>query len=122
MNDATIPITYATITRASTHILRYRHPTPQEIIHRIVSHVSYESGVTQSEIYSPVRTDRIARARQIVMFLARELAGLSYATIGDELGKRDHGTVMHGHRAVRERMDVEPVTRKQVTKLMEELR
>ena len=30
------------------------------------------------------------------MYLCREVAGLSFPKIGEEFGKRDHTTVMHG--------------------------
>jgi chromosomal replication initiator protein len=42
-----------------------------------------------------IRTKEIAEARQIAMYLARELTGLSLPKIGDGFGGRDHTTVIH---------------------------
>ena len=34
------------------------------------------------------------------MYLCREVAGMSFPKIGDEFGKRDHTTVMHGYNKI----------------------
>jgi chromosomal replication initiator protein len=49
-----------------------------------------------SELASRQRTRIIALARQLAMYLARELTDASLIQIGDSLGGRDHTTVMHG--------------------------
>lgn len=67
----------------------------------IVEAVSEATGIPTQHILSKKRTARIARARQIVMFEARQ-AGLSYHQIGTALG-RDHTTIMHGIRMEKKR-------------------
>jgi chromosomal replication initiator protein len=47
------------------------------------------------DLSAKVRTEKIATARQVAMFLARELTGASLPKIGDEFGGRDHTTVIH---------------------------
>jgi chromosomal replication initiator protein len=47
------------------------------------------------DLSAKVRTEKIATARQVAMFLARELTGASLPKIGDEFGGRDHTTVLH---------------------------
>lgn len=56
-------------------------------------------GVSRSELLSAARSSRIARARQLAMYLARELTPLSLAQIAREFD-RDHSTVIHAVRAV----------------------
>jgi chromosomal replication initiator protein len=56
-------------------------------------------GVTRVELLSATRTPRVARARQLAMYLARELTPLSLAQIAREFD-RDHSTVIHAVRAV----------------------
>jgi len=51
------------------------------------------------------------------MFLARQLTEGSLNTIGEAFGGRDHGTVMHACRAVKDRMEVDPQVRQTVDKL-----
>jgi chromosomal replication initiator protein len=51
--------------------------------------------VSSTELASKSRTKEIANARQICMYLARELTNMSLPRIGESFGNRDHTTVMH---------------------------
>lgn len=53
-----------------------------------------------ADLKSPRRTATIVRARQIAMYLAKELTCISYPEIGRKFGGRDHTTVMHAHRKI----------------------
>jgi len=66
--------------------------------------VSSVLGVPREDLLSPRRTPRVARARQLAMFLARELTPLSLAQIAREFD-RDHSTVLHAIRAVSQRLE-----------------
>ncbi len=52
-------------------------------------------GLSLTEICSKTRTKEVANARQVCMYLARELTTLSLPKIGESFGNRDHSTVMH---------------------------
>ncbi len=52
-------------------------------------------GVRLDDLTAKIRTEKIANARQVAMFLARELTGASLPKIGLEFGGRDHTTVLH---------------------------
>lgn len=56
-------------------------------------------------IFSKSRVRDINDARQIIMYLSNKLTGLSSVAIGNKL-KRQHGTVLHGITAVKERISV----------------
>ena len=47
----------------------------------------------------------IAEARQVAMYLTREMAKLSLVEVGKAFGDRDHGTVIHACKVVNARMD-----------------
>jgi chromosomal replication initiator protein len=55
------------------------------------------------------------------MYLARELTKGSLSEIGDAFGGRDHGTVLHAHRLVKERMKKEEKVRQTVAFLEAQL-
>jgi len=57
-----------------------------------------------ADMTSKRRPQNIAFPRQIAMYLSRELTKSSLAEIGEAFGGRDHGTVLHAHRLVRDRM------------------
>ena len=61
-----------------------------------------------ADMVSRKRPAGIAQARQVAMYLARELTGESYQEIGQAFGGRDHGTVMHACRTTEKRMQEDP--------------
>ena len=58
--------------------------------------VSDHFNVSVSELKGSRRNARTAGARQIVMYLCRQMTDASLQSIGDLLGGRDHSTVNHG--------------------------
>ena len=67
------------------------------------------------------RPENIAFPRQIAMYLARQLTQGSLNTIGEAFGGRDHGTVLHACRAVKDRMEVDSQVRHVVGRLENQL-
>jgi chromosomal replication initiator protein len=55
------------------------------------------------------------------MYLCRELTDLSLPAIGQRFGGRDHTTVLHAHRRMRNRMLTDDSTRQVVDKILAEL-
>lgn len=72
-------------------------------IENIVKKVSQISKVKEHEIVGKSRKMEIAEARQVSMFLCREVMGLSLSNIGMFFGGRDHTTVMHALKTVGEK-------------------
>jgi chromosomal replication initiator protein len=67
------------------------------------------------------RPENIAFPRQIAMFLSRHLTESSLSAIGEAFGGRDHGTVMHACRLVKDRMEVDANVRQVVSYLEKQL-
>jgi chromosomal replication initiator protein len=65
----------------------------------------------------PGKTKHVAQARQIAMYLCRELTDLSLPRIGQVFGGRDHTTVMHAERKIRKEMAERRRTYDQVQEL-----
>jgi chromosomal replication initiator protein len=63
------------------------------------------------------RPENIAFPRQIAMYLSRQLTQHSLNVIGEAFGGRDHGTVLHACRAVKDRMEVDAQVRQVVQRL-----
>ncbi len=57
--------------------------------------------LTIDDLCGPSKTKAIAFARQIAMYLCRELTELTLPTIGKTFGGRDHTTVMHAAKKIR---------------------
>ncbi|HRY11446.1 MAG TPA: helix-turn-helix domain-containing protein, partial [Candidatus Nanopelagicales bacterium] len=58
-------------------------------------------GISVDDLEGPSRSKTLVAARQIAMYLCRELTDLSLPAIGAEFGNRDHTTVMHADRKIR---------------------
>ncbi len=64
-------------------------------IERIIKIVSEFYNIDAEEIKGDKRSQSVAQARQISIYLARNLTNLSLKEIGNDFGKRDHSTILH---------------------------
>jgi chromosomal replication initiator protein len=76
--------------------------------------------VKLADMTSRRRPEHIAFARQVAMFLCRELTSLSLNAIGEQF-RRDHGTVLHACRLVRNRMEVDSHVKETIDLLLRQL-
>ena len=74
-------------------------------------------GLTIEDICGTSRSRVLVTARQIAMYLCRELTDMSLPKIGQLFGGRDHTTVMHADRKIRNLMAERRSTYNQVTEL-----
>jgi chromosomal replication initiator protein len=71
-------------------------PDPRQVQEAVAARL----GLSVDEILSPTRSAPVARARQLAMYLTRELTDLSLPAIAQAFNRRDHTTVMHAIRKV----------------------
>ncbi|MCX5110772.1 chromosomal replication initiator protein DnaA [Streptomyces sp. NBC_00378] len=74
-------------------------------------------GLTVDDLCGTSRSRVLVTARQIAMYLCRELTDLSLPKIGAQFGGRDHTTVMHADRKIRALMAERRSIYNQVTEL-----
>jgi len=74
-------------------------------------------GLSIEDLCGSSRSRVLVTARQIAMYLCRELTDLSLPKIGQAFGGRDHTTVMHANRKIRELMAERRSIYNQVTEL-----
>ncbi|MEI7731609.1 MAG: chromosomal replication initiator protein DnaA [Verrucomicrobiota bacterium] len=87
----------------------------------IQKRVAAHFDIRLADMTSRRRPENIAFPRQIAMFLSRQMTESSLNTIGEAFGGRDHGTVLHACRLVKDRMDVDANVRKVVQHLEKQL-
>ena len=92
--------------------------TPETIIHTTAEYF----GFTVAELNSKSRTRALVTSRQIAMYLLRELTEMSLPKIGELMGGRDHTTVIHAERKIRELMAERREIYNQVTELTNTMR
>lgn len=83
----------------------------------IMSQTAAYFGISLDDLRSTSRTHTLVTARQIAMYLCRELTELSLPKIGQEFGGKDHTTVMHADRKIRKLMSERRSIYNQVTEL-----
>ena len=88
----------------------------------ILAETSRYFNISPEELISPNRNRSVATARQIAMYLCRELTDLSLPRIGQRFGGRDHSTVMHATAKIRGLMAEQRATYTQIQELTSRIR
>ena len=95
-----------------------RHAISIEVIQKKVAE---HFDIRLADMTSKRRPENIAFPRQIAMFLSRSMTENSLSAIGEAFGGRDHGTVLHACRLVKDRMEVDANVRQVVHYLEKQL-
>ena len=88
----------------------------------IISVASEYFDVTPDELRSASRSRPLVNARQISMYLCRELTDLSLPKIGERFGGRDHSTVVHATHKIKDQMQERQSAYEQVRELTQRVR
>ncbi|MER5521845.1 chromosomal replication initiator protein DnaA [Streptomyces sp. NPDC002763] len=91
--------------------------TPEISATAIMAATADYFGLTVDDLCGSSRGRQLVTARQIAMYLCRELTDLSLPKIGAQFGNRDHTTVMHADRKIRALMAERRSIYNQVTEL-----
>ncbi|CAN5393704.1 chromosomal replication initiator protein DnaA [soil metagenome] len=79
-------------------------------------------GLSVEELCSSTRTRALVNARQIAMYLTRELTELSLPKIGEAFGGRDHSTVIHANKKIQALIKERPATFEQIQDLTSQIK
>ncbi|MBO6003909.1 MAG: chromosomal replication initiator protein DnaA [Aeriscardovia sp.] len=91
---------------------------PREIIAAVASYFR----LAPADLLSSKRVKEVASARQIAMYICREMTGLPLANIGQAFGGRDHTTVIHACQKISEEMTEKRMVYDQVSAITVRLR
>ena len=99
--------TMATTQAAISDILNNDQPPPVTI-EKIIDEVAKTYNVTAEAVRSSKRSANVSNARQVAIYVAREITQLPLESIGAEFGGRDHSTVVYALSKVKENMGEDP--------------
>ncbi len=88
---------------------------------KLLNTVCYFLNVKPKDVLSPKRRKDVVKARQIIAYFAREKLHESYPNIGKKLGNRNHTTAIHSYNKVKEKLNNEENTRKEIEIILQEL-
>jgi len=73
-------------------------------IEDVIQTVSNFYNIEEDKIYSKTRKRNIVKPRQVVMFILREDYSFAYPAIGEKIGGRDHTTVIHSYKKIKDEL------------------
>lgn len=102
-------------------ILNNDQPPPLTV-EKIIEEVARTFGVTAEDIRSSKRNSNISKARQIAIYVVREITQLSMNLIGDEFGGRDHSTIVYAVKQVEKDMSKDTKVKSMVEDIIKNIR
>lgn len=115
------PMSIATAQIAISDILNNDQPPPVTI-EKIIEEVARTFSVTPQDIRSSKRSSAISNARQISMYIVREITQLPLTSIGDEFGGRDHSTIVYALQQVEKTLAKDKKTKAMVEDIIKNIR
>lgn len=106
---------------AISDILNNDQPPPVTV-EKIINEVARTFGVTADDIRSSKRSSTISAARQISMYVVREITQMSLSSIGDEFGGRDHSTIVYAIQQAEKNIKKDPPTKATVEDIIKNIR
>lgn len=91
-------------------------------IEKIQNEVGNFYGVSVKEMKGTKRVQNIVLARQVAMYLAREMTDNSLPKIGKEFGGRDHTTALHAYNKIKNMLDKDDNLRLEITTIRNKIR
>ncbi len=85
----------------------------KDVIKTIAEYYSMEEGL----IYNKTRQKNVVKPRQVAMYVLREDFDISFPTIGEKLGGRDHTTVIHSCEKIKKDLKVDPILLKEIEEI-----
>lgn len=111
-----LPITLDSAKEALKDLLAVQNR--QITIENIQKTVADYYKIKVAEMFSKKRSRNVARPRQMAMAIAKELTPLSLPDIGEAFGGRDHTTVLHGYRKIKELRASDPIVNRDFNALI----
>lgn len=102
-------------------ILNDNQPVPVTV-ERIISEVGRTYGISPTDIRSNKRSANISLARQVSVYVVREITQMSMSSIGEEFGNRDHSTIVYAVQQVDKNMNNDTKFRETVEDIIKNIR
>jgi chromosomal replication initiator protein len=98
---------------AASRCARAVRPT----IHSIARLSAKYFGLKPGDLTSSTRRRAVVQARNVAIYLARQVSGNSLTQLGEYFGGRDHTTILHGYRTIESRSRTDPTIRQALSEL-----
>lgn len=114
-------ITINVAQKTISDILNNDQPPPLTV-EKIIEEVAHTFGITSEDIRSSKRNSNFSNARQIAIYVVREVTSLSMKVIGEEFGGRDHSTIVYAIGQIEKNMSKDPKLKSTVDDIIKNIR
>ena len=101
--------------------MNHSQPTPVTV-DKIIEEVARTYLVAPEDIRSQKRNSVISTARQVSIYIVREITQMSMVEIGQTFGGRDHSTIVYALRQMESKLERDPRTRDTVDDIIKNIR
>ena len=101
------------IIKKAVRIIENKPITIEEIIAKVCEHYKMDESV----LHTKSRKREIVQVRQVAMFLAKKHTDISTSKIGHLIGNRDHATVLHACKIMKDLVEVDKEIRADIEKI-----
>ena len=116
-----LPPSIAVASSAVKDITSENEPTPV-VFDKVIKEISREFNVSEEDILSKKRMEAITFARQIAMYVMREVTDLSLPEIGQTFNGRDHSTVHHAIHKIDEKVKTNPALKSRIDSVIKNVK
>ena len=92
--------------------------TIEDVVAKVCAYYNLDERIIQSK----TRKKEVVLTRQSAMYLAKKLTDLSTAKIGKMIGNRDHATVLHSYKTIKDCVEVDKELRETIDKIEKEIK
>ena len=114
------PVNIVTAQTAISDIINNSQPTPVTV-DKIIEEVARTYQVTPEDIRSQKRNAAVSKARQVAMYVVREITSMPMVEIGQTFGGQDHSTVVYALHQMEDRLEKEAHTKDTVEDIIKNI-
>lgn len=86
-------------------------------VKEVIKLVTEFYNISEDSIFDKTRKKEVVKPRQVIMYILREDFNLSFPSIGEKMGGRDHTTVIHSCEKIKEDLKTNPVLISEISQL-----
>jgi chromosomal replication initiator protein len=106
-----------TVIGQTVHVVETKSVSIDDIITKVCAHYEIE----ESAIHNKTRKREVVQVRQLAMYLAKKYTDASSSKIGQYIGKKDHATVLHACKMIKDQVEVDKAFKAEVEEIEADL-
>jgi len=83
----------------------------------VVKKISNYYEIDERSIYEKTRKKEVVKPRQVIMYILREEFAVSYPSIGEKIGGRDHTTVIHSCDKIKDQLKTDSILEQEIDQI-----